>query len=67
MITGPPGRAVAGRVVPPDQRGQTGEGVLFASKNNKAVDVVEARVNNLGPRPILLRWVRRMPVKLTDI
>jgi hypothetical protein len=41
--------------------------VLFASKNNKAVDVVEARVNNLGPRPILLRWVRRMPVKLTDI
>lgn len=29
--------------------------VLFASKNNKAVDVVETRVNSLGPRPILLR------------
>lgn len=29
--------------------------VLFASKNNKAVDVVEARVNGLGPNPILLR------------
>jgi len=29
--------------------------VLFASKNNKAVDVVETRVNTLGPRPILLR------------
>ena len=29
--------------------------VLFASKNNKAVDVVEVRLNNLGPRPILLR------------
>ena len=29
--------------------------VLFASKNNKAVDVVEARVNGLGNRPVLLR------------
>ncbi len=29
--------------------------VLFASKNNKAVDVVETRVNNLGSRPLLLR------------
>ena len=29
--------------------------VVFASKNNKAVDVVEVRLNNLGPRPILLR------------
>jgi septal ring factor EnvC (AmiA/AmiB activator) len=28
---------------------------LFASKNNKAVDVVETRVNSLGPRPVLLR------------
>src|SRR5690606_27639640 len=33
----------------------TGKRVLFASKNNKAVDVVETRVNALGPRPILLR------------
>ncbi len=32
--------------------------VLFASKNNKAVDVVEARVNGLSPSPILLRQGR---------
>ncbi|WP_297472571.1 AAA domain-containing protein [Ferrovum sp.] len=32
-----------------------GKRVVFASKNNKAVDVVETRINNLGPRPILLR------------
>jgi very-short-patch-repair endonuclease len=32
-----------------------GKRVLFASKNNKAVDVVEERLNNLGPRPIVLR------------
>ena len=32
--------------------------VLFASKNNKAVDVVETRVNALGPRPVLLRLGR---------
>jgi very-short-patch-repair endonuclease len=32
-----------------------GKTVLFASKNNKAVDVVETRVNALGPRPVLLR------------
>src|SRR2546425_2545517 len=29
--------------------------VLFASKNNKAVDVVEVRMNALGTRPFLLR------------
>ena len=29
--------------------------MLFASKNRKAVDVVETRVNALGPRPVLLR------------
>ena len=32
-----------------------GKRVLFASKNNKAVDVVETRVNALGPTPVLLR------------
>ena len=31
------------------------ERVLFASKNNQAVDVVDARVNNIGTRPVLLR------------
>jgi hypothetical protein len=29
--------------------------VLFASKNNKAVDVVVDRVNGLGNRPVLIR------------
>jgi very-short-patch-repair endonuclease len=29
--------------------------VLFASKNNKAVDVVESRVNSLAARPIVMR------------
>ena len=29
--------------------------VLFSSKNNHAVDVVESRVNDLGPYPLLLR------------
>jgi len=29
--------------------------VVFASKNNRAVDVVETRINALGSRPILLR------------
>ncbi len=29
--------------------------VLFSSKNNHAVDVVESRVNGLGPYPLLLR------------
>src|SRR5207248_2819013 len=32
-----------------------GESVLFASKNNHAVDVVESRANDLGPYPWLLR------------
>jgi very-short-patch-repair endonuclease len=32
-----------------------GKRVLFASKNNRAVDVVQERVNSLGNRPILLR------------
>ena len=29
--------------------------VLFASKNNKAVDVIDERINQIGDRPILLR------------
>ncbi|MEW8025273.1 MAG: AAA domain-containing protein [Candidatus Thiodiazotropha sp.] len=56
IITGPPGTGKSQVVTNllinaawQDKR------VLFASKNNKAVDVVEVRVNNLGPRPILLR------------
>ena len=56
IITGPPGtgksQVVTNLLVNAAWRGQK---VLFASKNNKAVDVVEVRVNNLGQRPVLLR------------
>jgi len=56
IITGPPGtgksQVVTDLLISAAWQGKR---VLFASKNNKAVDVVEVRVNNLGPRPILLR------------
>lgn len=56
VITGPPGtgksQVVTSLLINAAWQGQS---VLFASKNNKAVDVVEERVNSLGPRPILLR------------
>lgn len=56
VITGPPGtgksQVVANLLINATWQGKR---VLFASKNNKAVDVVEFRVNNLGSRPILLR------------
>lgn len=59
VITGPPGtgksQIVTSLLVNAAWRGKT---VLFASKNNKAVDVVEVRVNGLGPRPVLLRLGR---------
>lgn len=56
VVTGPPGtgksQVVTNMLVNAAWRGMK---VLFASKNNKAVDVVEARVNGLGNRPLLLR------------
>lgn len=56
VITGPPGtgksQVVTNLLINAAWQGQK---VLFASKNNKAVDVVEARVNGLGSRPVLLR------------
>jgi len=56
VITGPPGtgksQVVTNLLINAAWRGQK---VLFASKNNKAVDVVETRVNELGSRPVLLR------------
>lgn len=59
VITGPPGtgksQVVSCLLI---NAAKLGKKVLFASKNNKAVDVVEARVNNLGPRPVLLRLGR---------
>lgn len=59
VITGPPGtgksQVVTSLLI---NAAWQGKRVLFASKNNKAVDVVEARVNALGPRPVLLRLGR---------
>lgn len=56
VVTGPPGtgksQVVTNLLVNAAWRGMK---VLFASKNNKAVDVVEARVNGLGNRPVLIR------------
>jgi very-short-patch-repair endonuclease len=56
VVTGPPGtgksQVVTNLLVNAAWRGMK---VLFASKNNKAVDVVEARVNELANRPVLLR------------
>ena len=56
VITGPPGtgksQVVSAILVNAAWRGQR---VLFASKNNKAVDVVLDRVNGLAARPTVLR------------
>jgi hypothetical protein len=56
VITGPPGtgksQVVTSILVNAAWRGLR---VLFASKNNKAVDVVMERINGLSPQPILLR------------
>ena len=56
VVTGPPGtgksQVVTSLLV---NAAWSGTKVLFASRNNKAVDVVEERVNDLGPRPVLLR------------
>lgn len=56
VVTGPPGtgksQVVTNLLVNAAWRGMK---VLFASKNNKAVDVVEARINGLANRPVLLR------------
>lgn len=59
IVTGPPGtgksQVVSSILV---NAAKAGKKVLFASKNNKAVDVVETRVNALGPRPVVLRLGR---------
>ena len=56
VITGPPGTGKSQVVTSIlANAAWQGQSVLFASKNNKAVDVVEERINSLGPRPILLR------------
>jgi len=59
VVTGPPGtgksQVVMSLLLNAAWQGQT---ALFASKNNKAIDVVETRVNALGSRPSLLRLGR---------
>jgi very-short-patch-repair endonuclease len=56
VITGPPGtgksQVVTSILVNAALQGKT---AMFASRNNKAVDLVETRMNALGPRPVLLR------------
>lgn len=56
IITGPPGtgksQVVTNMLL---NAAWSGKRVLFASKNNRAVDVVETRVNALGQRQSLLR------------
>jgi very-short-patch-repair endonuclease len=56
VITGPPGtgksQVVSTLLINAALRGMR---VIFSSKNNKAVDVVEQRVNELGVLPLLLR------------
>ncbi len=56
IVTGPPGtgksQVVTDLLV---NIAWNGKSALFSSKNNKAVDVVDARVNGLCKRPVLLR------------
>lgn len=56
IVTGPPGtgksQVVANLIV---NLAHKGKNAIFSSKNNKAVDVVEQRTNELGERPIMLR------------
>jgi very-short-patch-repair endonuclease len=56
VITGPPGtgksQVVANLLVNSAWRRRP---VLFTSKNNKAVDVVDGRVNSLGRKPVMVR------------
>ncbi len=56
VVTGPPGTGKSQVVISllANMAWQGGT-VLFASKNNHAVDVVEARANELGTHPLLLR------------
>lgn len=56
VITGPPGtgksQVVSNILV---NAAWSGKRILFASKNNRAVEIVETRVNGLGPRRTLVR------------
>jgi len=56
VVTGPPGtgksQVVTSIIINAVHKGQT---VLFASKNNKAVDVVFERANNITSIPVMIR------------
>ncbi|MDY6091461.1 MAG: AAA domain-containing protein [Bdellovibrionota bacterium] len=56
IVTGPPGtgksQVVTNLLINATWNRNT---VLFTSKNNKAVDVVETRINAIGRRPIMLK------------
>lgn len=73
VVTGPPGtgksQVVTSIIINAARKGWK---VLFTSKNNKAVDVVEARVNGLGEQPLLMRLGAKtlqssLAEKLTDL
>ncbi len=56
VVTGPPGTGKSQVVIALlANMAWQGRSVLFSSKNNHAVDVVESRVNDLGSHPLLLR------------
>src|SRR5437763_9592109 len=59
VVTGPPGTGKSQVVIALlANMAWQGRSVLFSSKNNHAVDVVESRANALGPHPLLLRLGR---------
>lgn len=66
VVTGPPGtgksQVVSTLLINAAWKGKR---VLFASKNNKAVDVVEERVNEEGPLPTLIRVGSRDEIQET--
>ncbi len=66
-VTGPPGTGKSQIIVSMIADAyMRGERVLFASKNNKAVDVVEKRVTALAENPILIRTGSRFRPELTQ-
>jgi very-short-patch-repair endonuclease len=59
VVTGPPGTGKSQVVLAlAANMAWQGASMLFASKNNHAVDVVETRANELGSHPLLLRLGR---------
>ena len=71
-VTGPPGtgksQIVVSMIADAYMRGQT---VLFTSRNNKAVDVVEHRVSDLSTNPLMIRTgsrfgLRNLPQELSN-